>query len=59
MLAMRLKDEDWDAVIDTNLKAVFRVSRAVIIYCSALGLWAIALFSGCVQLKRRQRLQTV
>ncbi len=30
MLAMRLKDEDWDAVIDTNLKAVFRVSRAVI-----------------------------
>ena len=30
MLAMRLKDEDWDAVIDTNLKAVFRVSRAAI-----------------------------
>ncbi len=30
MLAMRLKDEDWDAVIDTNLKAVFRMSRAVI-----------------------------
>ncbi|MDA7416540.1 3-oxoacyl-ACP reductase FabG [Xenophilus arseniciresistens] len=30
MLAMRLKDEDWDAVIDTNLKAVFRLSRAVI-----------------------------
>jgi 3-oxoacyl-[acyl-carrier protein] reductase len=29
MLAMRLKDEDWDAVIDTNLKAVFRMSRAV------------------------------
>ncbi|MFT3856774.1 MAG: 3-oxoacyl-ACP reductase FabG [Aquabacterium sp.] len=29
MLAMRLKDEDWDAVIDTNLKAVFRLSRAV------------------------------
>jgi 3-oxoacyl-[acyl-carrier protein] reductase len=29
MLAMRLKDEDWDAVIDTNLKAVFRASRAV------------------------------
>jgi 3-oxoacyl-[acyl-carrier protein] reductase len=28
MLAMRLKDEDWDAVIDTNLKAVFRTSRA-------------------------------
>jgi 3-oxoacyl-[acyl-carrier protein] reductase len=29
-LAMRMKDDDWDAVIDTNLKAVFRVSRAVI-----------------------------
>jgi len=29
-LAMRLKDEDWDAVVDTNLKAVFRLSRAVI-----------------------------
>ncbi|HMN20461.1 MAG TPA: 3-oxoacyl-ACP reductase FabG [Ottowia sp.] len=29
MLAMRLKDEDWDAVLDTNLKAVFRLCRAV------------------------------
>jgi len=29
MLAMRLKDEDWDAVLDTNLKAVFRMSRGV------------------------------
>ena len=29
MLAMRLKDEDWDAVLDTNLKSVFRLSRAV------------------------------
>jgi 3-oxoacyl-[acyl-carrier protein] reductase len=29
MLSMRMKDDDWDAVIDTNLKAVFRVSRAV------------------------------
>ena len=29
MLAMRLKDEDWDAVLDTTLKAVFRMSRAV------------------------------
>jgi 3-oxoacyl-[acyl-carrier protein] reductase len=29
-LAMRLKDDDWDAVLDTNLKAVFRLSRAVI-----------------------------
>ena len=27
MLAMRLKDEDWDAVLDTNLKAVFRLCR--------------------------------
>ena len=26
---MRMKDDDWDAVIDTNLKAVFRTSRAV------------------------------
>jgi 3-oxoacyl-[acyl-carrier protein] reductase len=30
MLSMRLKDEDWDAVLDTNLKAVFRASRAAI-----------------------------
>lgn len=29
-LAMRLKDDDWDAVLDTNLKAVFRLSRSVI-----------------------------
>jgi 3-oxoacyl-[acyl-carrier protein] reductase len=28
-LAMRMKDEEWDAVIDTNLKSVFRLSRAV------------------------------
>ena len=28
-LAMRMKDDDWDAVLDTNLKAVFRLSRAV------------------------------
>jgi len=28
-LSMRMKDEDWDAVLDTNLKAVFRMSRAV------------------------------
>ncbi len=28
-LAMRMKDEDWDAVLDTNLKAVFRLSKAV------------------------------
>ena len=29
-LSMRMKDADWDAVLDTNLKAVFRVSRAAI-----------------------------
>ena len=28
-LAMRMKDEEWDAVMDTNLKAVFRMSRLV------------------------------
>lgn len=28
-LAMRMKDEEWDAVVDTNLKAVFRLSKAV------------------------------
>ena len=28
-LAMRMKDDEWDAVLNTNLKAVFRVSRAV------------------------------
>lgn len=28
-LAMRMKDDDWDAVIDANLKGVFRMSRAV------------------------------
>jgi len=29
-LTMRMKDDDWDCVIDTNLKAVFRLSRAVV-----------------------------
>lgn len=29
-LAMRMKDEDWDAVLATNLTAVFRLSRGVI-----------------------------
>jgi 3-oxoacyl-[acyl-carrier protein] reductase len=29
-LSMRMKDDDWDLVLDTNLKAVFRASRAVI-----------------------------
>ena len=28
-LAMRMKDEDWAVVLDTNLGAVFRLSRAV------------------------------
>ncbi len=29
-LAMRMKDDDWDAVTDTNLKSVFRMSREVV-----------------------------
>ena len=29
-LAMRTKDDDWSAVIDINLSAVFRLSRAVL-----------------------------
>ena len=29
MLAIRLKDDDWDAVMQTNLKSVFTMSRAV------------------------------
>ncbi|MFJ4293419.1 3-oxoacyl-ACP reductase FabG [Cupriavidus sp. NPDC089707] len=29
-LAMRMKDEDWAAVIQTNLTSVFRLSRAVL-----------------------------
>jgi len=29
-LSMRMKDEDWDLVIATNLSAVFRASRAVL-----------------------------
>jgi 3-oxoacyl-[acyl-carrier protein] reductase len=29
-LAMRMKDDDWAEVIDTNLSAVFRLSRAVL-----------------------------
>lgn len=28
-LAMRMKDEEWDDVIETNLKAVFRMSKLV------------------------------
>src|SRR5690606_34137482 len=29
-LAMRMKDDDWSAVLETNLTAVFRLSRAVL-----------------------------
>ena len=29
-LAMRMKDEDWSAVMDTNLGSVFRMSRGVL-----------------------------
>lgn len=29
-LLMRMKDEDWDAVLNTNLKSVFRMSQAVL-----------------------------
>ena len=28
-IAMRMKDDEWDAVIDTNLRAVFRMSKLV------------------------------
>lgn len=28
-LLMRMKDDDWDAVLDTNLKSVFRLTRGV------------------------------
>ena len=29
-LLLRMKDEEWDAVMDTNLKSVFRLSRGVL-----------------------------
>jgi 3-oxoacyl-[acyl-carrier protein] reductase len=29
-LAMRMKESEWDTVIDTNLKSVFRLSKAVL-----------------------------
>lgn len=29
-LLMRMKDEDWDAIMDTNLKSVYRLSKAVL-----------------------------
>ncbi|RTL47723.1 MAG: 3-oxoacyl-ACP reductase FabG [Rhodocyclaceae bacterium] len=28
-LAMRMKDEEWDAVLDTNLKSIYRMSKLV------------------------------
>lgn len=29
-LLMRMKDDDWDAIMDTNLKSVYRLSKAVL-----------------------------
>jgi 3-oxoacyl-[acyl-carrier protein] reductase len=29
-LALRMKESEWDAVVDTNLKSVFRLSKAVL-----------------------------
>ena len=29
-LLMRMKEEDWDAIMDTNLKSVYRLSKAVL-----------------------------
>lgn len=29
-LTLRMKDEEWDAVLDTNLKAAFRLAKAVV-----------------------------
>ena len=29
-LLMRMKDEEWDATLDTNLKSIFRMSKAVL-----------------------------
>jgi 3-oxoacyl-[acyl-carrier protein] reductase len=29
-LLMRMKDEEWDAILDTNLKSVYRLSKAVL-----------------------------
>jgi 3-oxoacyl-[acyl-carrier protein] reductase len=29
-LLMRMKDEDWNAILDTNLGSVFRMSKAVL-----------------------------
>ena len=30
MLLLRMKESDWDTILDTNLKAVFRMSKAVL-----------------------------
>jgi len=29
-LLMRMKDEEWDAILDTDLKSIFRMSKAVV-----------------------------
>jgi len=29
-LLMRMKDEEWDVILDTNLKSIFRMSKAVV-----------------------------
>ena len=29
-LLLRMKDEEWDAIMDTNLKAAYRLSKAVV-----------------------------
>ncbi|HEY2865441.1 MAG TPA: 3-oxoacyl-ACP reductase FabG [Casimicrobiaceae bacterium] len=29
-LLVRMKDDDWDAIVDTNLKSVYRMSKAVL-----------------------------
>jgi len=29
-LLLRMKDEEWDAILDTNLKSIFRMSKAVL-----------------------------
>jgi len=29
-LLMRMKEEEWDAILDTNLKSIFRMSKAVV-----------------------------
>ncbi len=29
-LLMRMKDEDWESIVDTNLSSIFRTSRAVV-----------------------------